>query len=253
MKKLLTVLVAIALSVCSVSAFTACTAEKVFSGTELKIGYTIYPPMNYTDETGKFVGFDTELAEAVCEILGYTPKFIEIEWDNKVMSLNSGEIDAVWNGMTITDGLKEAMNITKPYLNNVQVVVCQASVADNYNTVADLAKAETILVESGSAGEDVVKDLGYTPLAFTAQRDTLLEVKTSANKIAVIDSNMAKVLTGEGTSYSDLTYKEVGFEEEEFGIGFRKSDSKLMKDVEDAIQQLKDNGTFATLIAKYFN
>ena len=89
-------------------------------------------------------------------------------------------------------------------------------------------------------------------LGASAQKDTLLEVKTSASKIAVIDKLLAQVAVGEGTSFSDLTMVDVGFENEQFGIGFRKNDSALMEKVENAIAQLKENGTYARLQSKYF-
>ena len=247
MKKIIAFLAAITLSVCAASVFTSCN-----DGT-LKIGYTNYAPMNYYDDDNNFVGFDTELALAVCEILGYKAEFVEINWDNKVMSLNAKEIDAVWNGMTITDELSAAMAITEPYLENKQVVVCRKEKAAEYSTVSDLAKAGEILVEAGSAGYNVVTEAGYTPTTMDLQNATLLEVKTSENKISVIDSTMAKVLTGAGTSYTDLTFVDVGFEAEQFGIGFRKGDTELRDKVQNAINQLKENGKYDELVRKYFS
>ena len=83
---------------------------------KLKIGYTVYEPMNYTDEqTGEFTGFDTEFAQAVCEKLGVEPEFIEIVWDTKQVSLESGEVDCLWNGMTITEDLKQNISVSDPY------------------------------------------------------------------------------------------------------------------------------------------
>ncbi|MBQ2862602.1 MAG: transporter substrate-binding domain-containing protein [Clostridia bacterium] len=79
---------------------------------ELVIGYTDYKPMNYIDENGKLVGFDTEFAEAVCKKLGYEPKFQIIEWNNKYMELAGGTVDCVWNGFTYNcaddDGVQRA-------------------------------------------------------------------------------------------------------------------------------------------------
>ena len=70
---------------------------------ELVIGITYYAPMNYFDENGKLVGFDTEFAEKACAELGYTPVFKEIDWEKKQIALTTKEIDLIWNGMTITD------------------------------------------------------------------------------------------------------------------------------------------------------
>ena len=92
----------------SASMLTACGNDESEAASDtLKIGYTVYQPMNYTDEDGNFTGFDTEFAEAVCEKLGREPEFIEINWDTKIVELDAGSIDCLWNGMTITDDLKE--------------------------------------------------------------------------------------------------------------------------------------------------
>lgn len=248
MKKLLTLLLAGALSICACFSLVGCGSN----GT-LKIGITDYAPMDYKED-GEWIGFDADLAREVAKILDYEVEFVEIEWDNKVISINAGEIDVIWNGMTITDELKTALTISDPYLENSQVIVCQSSVKDTYTAKESLANASEILVEAGSAGEKAVIAAGFESKLkkATAQKDTLLEVKTSAQKVAVIDKLMAQVLVGEGTSYSDLTFKEVGFEKEEFGIGFRKEDTELCKKVNDAIKKLKENGKFEELQKKYF-
>ena len=69
---------------------------------KMVIGYTVYEPMNYTDENGVFTGFDTELATAVCEKLGVEPEFVEITWDTKETELAAKSIDCIWNGLTLT-------------------------------------------------------------------------------------------------------------------------------------------------------
>jgi polar amino acid transport system substrate-binding protein len=80
---------------------------------KLVIGITEYKPMNYKDSNGKWVGIDTELAEAVCAKLGVTAEFVEITWDNKLIDLEAGTIDCIWNGMTITQAIKNAAEVSK--------------------------------------------------------------------------------------------------------------------------------------------
>ncbi len=248
MKKLLTLIFTAIMAVACCFGLTACGKDE----NTLTIGYTIYPPMNYY-EGSDFVGFDTELATEVCKILGKTPKFEEIVWNNKVMDLNSGAIDIVWNGMTITDSLKESMEITSPYLENKQVIVCKVSDAAKYTVPADLANASEVLFETGSAGDDVVSAIdGVNKVGASAQKDTLLAVKTGTNKVAVIDKLMAAAITGEGTDYADLTFVDVGFELEQFGIGVKKGNVELKEQIESAINSLKANGKFDELLRKYF-
>ena len=90
---------------------------------ELVIGITYFAPMNYENEAGELVGFETEFAKAVCEVLGVTAKFQEINWSAKETELAAKNIDCIWNGMTITEERSEAMSITIPYMQNKQVMV----------------------------------------------------------------------------------------------------------------------------------
>ena len=121
---------------------------------KMTIGYTVYEPMNYTDESGTFTGFDTELATAVCEKLGVEPDFVEINWDTKETELAAKSIDCIWNGLTLTDDREANMACTKPYVKNAQVVVMKADA--DYTSTADLA-GKTVVAESGSAGETTIE------------------------------------------------------------------------------------------------
>ncbi|MDO5401488.1 MAG: transporter substrate-binding domain-containing protein [Eubacteriales bacterium] len=218
----------------------------------MKIGFTYFEPMNYLDDQGKFVGFETEFAEAVCKKLGYTPEFVEINWDSKTMELASGNIDCIWNGMTITPELSEALSISDPYIKNYQVVVIRAD--SGYASTADLAQ-KTVEAEAGSAGETAVaadESLAQaTYISVTKQTDALLEVKTGAADAAVMDYVLANALVGQG-DYADLAIMAgVELSVEEYGIGFRKEDTKLTADVNKAMQELIDDGTLGALADKY--
>lgn len=89
----------------------------------LIVGITDFAPMDYKDENGEWIGFDADMARLVAEKLGVEVEFVEIDWDNKIMELNAKNIDVVWNGMTLTDEVRAAMDCTNPYCNNAQVVV----------------------------------------------------------------------------------------------------------------------------------
>ena len=186
----------------------------------LVVGITDFAPMDYKDADGNWIGFDAGMAKAFAESLGVAVEFVEIDWDNKVLELNSKTIDCVWNGMTLTDEVTSAMECSNAYCNNAQVVIVPADKADQYQTVeacADLAFA----VEAGSAGEAEVDALGYNFTPVKAQSDALMEVAAGTSDAAVIDSLMAAAMVGEGTGYADLTYT-VGLNSEEYGVGFRK-------------------------------
>ena len=98
----------------------------------LIVGITNFEPMDYQDENGEWIGFDADMARAFGESLGVDVEFVEIDWDNKIMELDSNTIDCVWNGMTLTEDVTSAMECTDAYLQNAQVVVVPGDVADQY-------------------------------------------------------------------------------------------------------------------------
>lgn len=221
---------------------------------KLVIGYTVYEPMNYTDESGKFVGFDTEFAEAVCEKLGVEPDFVEINWDTKEVELNAKNIDCIWNGFTINDERKQNLDFSKPYIENKQVVVIKASNKDKYTDAASLSDAN-LVAETSSAGENAIADdddLGKANyVAVPKQTDALLEVKSGTADAAVLDYTLAFSMVGEGTDYSDLMIIDgLDLAVEEYGIGFRKG-SDLVAEVDKIIDELKADGTMEKIAETY--
>lgn len=221
---------------------------------KLVIGYTLYNPMNYEDENGEFVGFDTEFAKAVCEKLGVTPEFVLINWDTKEIELNAKSIDCIWNGFTITDERKENLSFSVPYIENKQVVIIKSADAEKYTDTASLASAN-LVAEVSSAGEDAIaaddnlKNASYT--AVQKQTDALLEVKSGTADAAVLDYTLASAMVGENTSYSDLQIIDgLDLCVEDYGIGFRKG-SNAVEEVNKAIEELKKDGTLEKIAEKY--
>ena len=217
---------------------------------KMTIGYTVYEPMNYTDESGTFTGFDTELATAVCEKLGVEPDFVEINWDTKETELAAKSIDCIWNGLTLTDDREANMACTKPYVKNAQVVVMKADA--DYTSTADLA-GKTVVAESGSAGETTIEeDEGLQQADFVAksvQTDCLMEVAAGTADAAVLDLTLASAMIGEGTDYANLVIKDE-LNVEEYGAAFRKG-SDVAAAVDTAFDEPKADGTMQTLADKY--
>ena len=129
MKKLLSLVLALLLVSVSVFALAEDTSlSYILDKGEFVLGLDdAFPPMGFRDEDNNIVGFDIDVAAAVCEKLGVTPEFVEIDWDTKIMELDSKSIDVVWNGMTLTAEVTAAMNCTNAYCNNAQVVVLPAA------------------------------------------------------------------------------------------------------------------------------
>ena len=186
----------------------------------LVVGITDFAPMDYKDEAGEWIGFDADMAKGFAEKLGVEVEFVEIDWDNKILELDGKTVDCIWNGMTLTDEVKAAMDCSNAYCNNAQVVIVPAEKAADYQTVESL-EGLAFAAEAGSAGEAEVMALGLDCTPVKAQSDALMEVAAGTSDAAVIDSLMAAAMVGEGTGYADLTYT-VGLNSEEYGVGFRK-------------------------------
>ncbi len=184
------------------------------------VGITDFEPMDFKNDKGEWIGFDADLAKEFAQYLGVKVEFKEIDWDNKVLELNNKNIDCVWNGMTLTNAVMEAMSCSSPYCDNAQVIVVKSSDEDVAADIDNLAKFK-FAVEAGSAGEDAAKANGFNYTAVQSQSDTLLEVSSGTSNAAIIDLLMASAMIGEGTSYPNLVYTG-RLTREEYGVGFRK-------------------------------
>ncbi len=213
----------------------------------LIVGITDFAPMDY-QEGGEWIGFDADLARLVAEDLGVEIKFVEIDWDNKILELDNKSIDVVWNGMTLTEEVASAMACTKPYLNNAQTVVVKADQAAQYQTIDDV-KGLKFAVEAGSAGEAVAEENGFDYTSVTSQADTLMEVEAGTSDASIIDSLMAGAMVGEGTSYADLTHT-VDLTTEEYVVGCRKG-SDLAAYIDEEIKKYTDEGKMQSLASEY--
>ena len=214
----------------------------------LIVGITDFAPMDFKDDSGNWIGFDADLAALVAADLGVDVEFVEIDWDNKILELNNKSIDCVWNGMTLTDEVKNSMETTNAYCNNAQVVVLPADKAEDYKDVESL-KDLKFAVEAGSAGEAAAKENGFDYTSLTAQADTLLEVKSGTSDASIIDLLMADAMIGEGTSYPDLTHT-VELTAEEYGIGCRKG-SDLAEFINEELKALYEDGTLEEIAETY--
>ena len=251
MKKLTALLTALVMMIAlALPAFAADPADSEYvkeKGT-LVVGITDFEPMDFKDEDGNWIGFDADMAAAFAEYLGVEVEFVEIEWDNKVLELNSKSIDCVWNGMTLTDEVTSSMACSNAYCNNAQVVIIPAELADQYQTAEDCADL-VFAVEAGSAGEAEITALGYECTPVQSQASALMEVAAGTCDAAVIDSLMAAAMVGEGTSYEDLTYT-VQLNSEEYGVGFR-SDSDLAEALNEFFLAAYADGTMQEIAETY--
>ena len=262
MKKILALALAAVMLVGCVAAFSSCGKSDTAAIEEkgyFVCGITYYAPMNYFDDDGNLVGFDTEFAEAVAAELGLEAKFQLIQWGSKYNELNSGAIDLIWNGFTfgnetLDDGTSvprsDYVDFTYSYLNNSQCVVMKASDLAGIDSLDDL-KTMTGAAEAGSSGEAVIKGIeGATLTPVAAQSNALMEVKGGTAKFAVIDVLMAESMVGKA-DYADLAIvTAIELDAEVYAIGLRK-DSDFTAKVNAAIKTLSENGKLAEIAAKY--
>ncbi len=214
----------------------------------LVVGITDFAPMDYKDANGEWIGFDADMAKLFAESLGLKVEFVEIDWDNKILELDGKTIDCVWNGMTLTDEVKSAMETSNAYCNNAQVVILPQAAADQYPDAESL-KGLRFAVESGSAGMAMAKEYGFDYVEVIDQATALLEVKSGTADAAIIDALMAGAMVGEGTDYADLTYT-ISLNSEEYGVGFRKG-SDLAAALNDFFKSAYADGSLQACAERY--
>lgn len=158
----------------------------------LVVGVTVFDGMDYQDANGKWIGYDADMANKFAEKLGVTAVFVEIDWDNKLIDLAAKNIDCIWNGMTVTDAILNACEVSGTYMVNGQVLVIKEGAFDS----ADKLAGKQIAVEGGSAGysqatenfkTSTIKEVG-------SQVDALLEVSAGTSDACIIDYVLAKSL-----------------------------------------------------------
>ena len=253
MKKFIAMMLVIALSL---TLFTACgsSADSDLAAIQKKgklvVGITDYAPMDYKDENGEWTGFDAEFAKLFAQELGVECEFYVIaDWGKKFLELDTDMIDAVWNGMTITEEATLNASVSDPYVVNAQVVVMKADKLDSYPD-GESMKNLVFAVENGSAGQDAAVSIGAENIvAVQDQAAALMEVAAGTSDACVIDITMANAMTGEDTSYADLGYA-VSLTSEEYGVAFRK-DSDLTAKFNEFMDQLISDGTLQELATKY--
>ena len=214
----------------------------------LIVGITEFEPMDYQNADGEWIGFDADLAKLFAERLGVEVQFQLIDWESKVMELDGRTIDVVWNGMTLTDEVLASMECSNAYLNNAQVVILPSAEAENYADAESMSGLQ-FAVESGSAGEQMAIENGFSYTPVTDQATAVLEVESGTCDAAIIDSLMASAMVGEGTNFAELTYT-ISLNTEEYGVGFRQG-SDLAAELNAFFSEIYADGTMQELADQY--
>jgi len=217
---------------------------------KITVGITDYAPMDFKDENGEWTGFDAEFSRLFAEELGVDCEFFVIsDWGKKFLELETKQIDAVWNGMTITEEARLNASVSNAYVINAQVLVMKADAVADYPDAASITDL-AVAVENGSAGQTAAEEAGVKNIILVQdQGAALMEVAAGTSDACVIDITMANAMTGEGTSYADLTYG-ISLTSEEYGVAFRK-ESDLTAKFNAFMDKITADGTLQALADKY--
>lgn len=211
-----------------------------------------FAPMGFRDENNDIVGFDIDYAKAAAKQMGMEATFQPIDWSSKESELNSGRIDLIWNGYTITEERKGKVLFTKPYLKNSQVIVTLAE--SPITKISDLAGKVVGLQNLSSAADALegnpIKDEIGKVSEFPDNVLALSDLKTKRLDAVVIDEVVARYYM----SKEEGTFKllEESLAPEEYGIGVKKGNDELLDKLQKALDELNQDGTAAEISEKWF-
>ncbi|MFP4078799.1 MAG: amino acid ABC transporter substrate-binding protein [Bacillota bacterium] len=257
MKKILTlttaVLLTLALSACGEESTEDNSLDKVKEEGVLVMGLdATFAPMGFTDDDDDIVGYDVDLAKEVADRMGVELELQPIDWNAKVLELDTENIDIVWNGFTITDERAEKVLFSDPYMNNRQIVMTQ----DNSIETIDDLEGLNVGVQMQSSGQSALeKSDVYDDLEEVTKFDTydlaLEDLKSERIDAVVIDEVMGRyVNTRQGDVYS---IPDFSLGDEEYGIGFRLGDEALKEEIESILEAMKEDGTGADIAREWFD
>lgn len=233
-----------------------CSSVTVYADADSKtltVGFDAeYPPFGYMDESGEYVGFDLDVAQKVCDNLGWELVKKPINWDSKDMELNSGNIDCIWNGFTMT-GREDGYTWSEPYMENSQVFVVAGD--SGIKSQADLA-GKVVECQVDSSAEAALKEVPDLTATF-AQLLTTADYNTAFMDLeqgAVDAIAMDVVVAGYQISQrnADFVILEDSLAAEEYAIGFKKGNTELKDKVQGALEEMAADGTLKTISEKWF-
>lgn len=241
----------VALVLASLVSITSCSKK---SSNNFVLGLDdSFPPLGFRDENNQIVGYDIDLAQEVANRLGKTLVCQPIDWAAKEQELNTGKIDCIWNGFTMTDERKAAMAFTKPYLDNAQVAVVRKN--SGIKTLSDL-KDLVIGVQAESSAVDAIND---NP-DFKNSVKKIIEFKeniTALNDLGIGQVD-AVIMDSVVANYSisqtgkDFVVLDEILSNEEYGIAFKKENTELRDKVQNALNEMESDGTVAKISEKWF-
>jgi polar amino acid transport system substrate-binding protein len=211
-----------------------------------------FAPMGFRNDQNEIVGFDVDLAKLVFETLDIEVRFQPIDWAAKVLELDAGNIDMIWNGLTITEPRKLEMLFSDAYIANRQIVMTKTGIT--INTIAELADKK-VGVQLGSASESIVKaNAIFDDLAELVTFDTfnlaLTDLTAGTIDAVVLDEIYGRYVI----SQTPNTYRVMNesFGDETYGIGFRLGNTTIRDTVNDTLFDLIESGEALAISQQWF-
>jgi len=261
MKKIIALLLALAVSGLLFAAGAQETSDAdnslnyILDKGELVLGLDdSFPPMGFRDENGNIAGFDIDLAKEVAARMDVSLRFQPIDWDAKILDLNSRDIDVIWNGLTITDERKEMITFSKPYIANRQIVIVQAD--SGIDLKADLDGAK-VGIQLGSSAEDAVNSdpavLQTFDELFKYQDNVqaLMDLEIGRVDAVVVDEILGRYYISKKPGVFAVATDF--FAAEEYGIGFRLGELAFAAEVDRILDEMAADGTAAAISEKWFD
>lgn len=211
-----------------------------------------FPPMGFRNENNEIVGFDIDVAKEVCKRLNVELVIQPISWNAKEQELNSGNIDCIWNGMSITEERKQAMLLSDSYMKNRMIFITKQD--SILKTLEDL-KDKKVGVQSGSSAEQILeeseiyKTLNQT-VAYADNITAFMDLETNQIDAVFVDEVLANYYIA--TNNKKYNQIEQALEEEQYAIGFRKQDNELCNKVNEILKEIKKDGILETISKKWF-
>ncbi|NLJ77868.1 MAG: amino acid ABC transporter substrate-binding protein [Tissierellia bacterium] len=240
-----------------IASLTGCAGETAADQEEIIMGLdNTFAPMGFENDKGELVGFDVDLAEEVFKRTDFELKLQPIDWTMKETELNSGNIDLIWNGYSITEERKEKVAFTQPYLENRQVVVTLLDA--EIETKADLAGKKVAVQSQSSALEAVENEPevmatfdGGQPVLFDTYQEAMMDLEAGRVDAVVGDEVLVRYYIKQKDSEF---YKVIGedFGEEEYGIGVRKEDEELLDLLNSILDEMREDGTYDRIYNTWF-
>lgn len=212
-----------------------------------------FPPMGYVDENGELVGFDIDLAKEACSRLGVKAVFKPTEWDGIVLALNNGEIDVVWNGMTITEERLEKIAFSKPYIANTQSVIVKKGSA--IKTLKDL-EGKIIGTQLESSGALAVRNNEEVSASIKEMKEysnnveALMDLEIGRVDAVVVDEILGRYYIQQNDKDFEVLAEDLGAEN--YGVGIRKEDVSFREALDKVLDEMKEDGTAKEISEKWF-